>query len=65
MTRIAHTFLEGHRIRIQITSGADNLCFANSNTGGDEEVAVDLKIAEQTVYTGGPDGSYIKLPVLQ
>ena len=65
MTRIAHTFLEGHRIRIQITSGADNLCFANSNTGGDEAVAVELKTAEQTVYTGGVDGSYIRLPVLR
>lgn len=64
MTRIAHTFKKGHRIRVQVTSGADNLCFANSNTGGDEALAVDLIPADQTIFTGGTDGSYIELPVL-
>lgn len=64
MTRIAHTFKKGHRIRIQITSGADNLCFANSNTGGDEALAVELIPADQSIYTGGTDGSFVKLPVL-
>lgn len=65
MTRIAHTFQKGHRIRISVTSSADNLCFANSNTGGDEALAIDLIPARQTVFTGGSDGSYIKLPVLE
>lgn len=65
ITRIAHTFKKGHKIRLQITSGADNLCFANSNTGGCESFGVTLIKAEQSVYHGGEYGSCIIMPVLR
>lgn len=65
LTRIAHTFKAGHRIRLQVTSGADNLCFANSQTGGDESQAKSLVQALNTVYHGGDMASYIELPLLE
>jgi len=65
MTRIAHTFKPGHRIRLQITSGADNLCFANSNTGECESQTVILKKAKNRVYQGGEKGRYIVWPILK
>lgn len=65
MTRIAHTFKKGHKIRLQITSGADRLCFANSNTGGCESQAVTLIKAEQRVYHGGEYTSCILLPIIK
>lgn len=64
MTKIANVFKKGHRIRVQITSGAKNLAFANHNTGKDFANDTDVIIAAQTVYHDRKHPSHIKLPVL-
>ena len=65
MTRIAHTVLPGHKLRIQITSGAGNFLFPNSNTGGDEFTAVDSVIAKQTVSLGGEQATCVYIPIIR
>lgn len=64
MTRIAHAFLPGHRVRLQIASGADNLAFPNSQTGARESDAQILLSAELTVFQGGKHPGRVVLPVL-
>lgn len=64
MTNIAHTFQCGHRIRVQVASGAGNLCFPNSQTGGKESEATQLAEARQRVYHGGAFASRVSLPLL-
>ena len=64
LTNVAHTFLRGHRIRVQVASGAASLCFPNSQTGGRESEATQLLEARQRVYHGGATASRISLPAL-
>lgn len=64
MTKIANVFKKGHRIRVQITSGAKNLAFANHNTGKDPAIDIDMIIATQTVYHDKKYPSHILLPIL-
>ena len=65
MTRIAHTVLPGHRLRIQIASGAGNFLFPNNNTGGDEFTAVDSTVAKQTVSLGGDNATCVYIPIIR
>lgn len=65
MPKIANVFKKGHRIRVQITSGAKNLCFPNHNTGNDHATDVEMITAYQTVYHDQNYRSHIKLPVLK
>lgn len=65
MTWIANKFEVGHRIRVEITSGADNSIFCNTNTGLPIVDDVDKVVAEQTVYHGGRYCSRIVLPVME
>lgn len=65
MTKIANVFKKGHRIRIQVTSGAKNLAFPNHNTGSDPALDTEFVTAEQTVYHDTMFPSHIKLPVLR
>lgn len=64
-TKLGNTFKKGHRIRLTITSSADNLIFPNPNTG--EELGFGEKSvkAEQKIFTGGPYPSRLKLPILR
>lgn len=64
MTNVAHLFRQGHRIRIHVTSGADKLCFPNSQTGGRESEATVLVDASQRIHEGGLHASHVTLPVL-
>lgn len=64
LTNVAHTFLPGHRIRVQIASGAASMYFPNSQTGGKESDATLLLEARQRVYHGGAHASSVTLPVL-
>lgn len=64
-TKMGNTFKKGHKIRLTITSSADNLIFPNPNTGNELGFDADCVIATQKVFTGGSYPSLIKLPVLQ
>ncbi|MBA1335085.1 MAG: putative esterase [Firmicutes bacterium] len=65
MTKIANVFKKGHRIRVQVTSGAKNLAFPNHNTGSDPALDTGFVTAEQTIYHDAVFPSHIKLPVLR
>ena len=64
LTWISNTFAAGHCIRVEITSGAANSVFPNTNTGLPAADAMDTVIANQTVYHGGSQASYIILPII-
>ena len=64
MTKIANVFKKGHRIRVEITSGARNLAFPNHNTGKDPVTDTEMIVATQTVYHDKEYPSYVKLPIL-
>ena len=65
MTWISNRFAAGHCIRVEITSGADNSVFPNSNTGRPIYDDTETVVARQTIYHGGPRNSRIILPVIQ
>lgn len=65
LTWISNTFAVGHRIRVEVTSGADNSVFPNTNTGLPIADDVDSVVAQQTVYYGGRNASYVLLPILK
>ncbi len=65
MTKIANVFKKGHRIRVQVTSGAKNLAFPNHNTGNDPALDTEYVVAEQKVYHNDEFPSHIKLPILK
>lgn len=64
-TKIAWTIKKGHRIRLQITSGAENFIFPNPNTGNNFFEDTEANICANTVYNGGAYASHITLPVLR
>mgnify|MGYP000970319651 CR=1 FL=1 len=65
MTKIACRIKKGHKIRVQITSGAKNLCFPNDNLGSNTCETADTVNATQTVYHNNKFCSHIVLPVLE
>jgi putative CocE/NonD family hydrolase len=65
MTKIANVFKKGHRIRVQVTSGAKNLVFVNHNTGNDPADDTEFVVARQSVYHDSQYPSHIKLPVVR
>ncbi|MBL5873033.1 CocE/NonD family hydrolase [Bacillus sporothermodurans] len=64
LSKIAHLFKKGHRIRIAITSGAKNASFPNHNTGNDPATDTEWVIAEQTIFHSEQYPSHIKLPIV-
>ena len=65
MTWISNRFAAGHRIRVEIASGADSSLFPNSNTGLPIADDTSVQIARQTVFHGGRRQSRIVLPVVE
>ncbi len=63
-SKIGNTFVKGHRIRLTITSSAENFIFTNSNTGNDPASDTESIKAVQKVYHGGRYLSLLKLPIL-
>lgn len=61
---IGHTFLPGHRIRLDISSSYAPAFNPNSNTG--RAVATDTQSvsASQRIFHNGADSSFVSLPVL-
>ncbi len=61
----AHRFTRGHRIRVQVSSGAFPRYARNPGTGEPHATATDLRAAEQTVFHDPAHPSAIILPVRQ
>ena len=64
MSWVANTFKKNHRIRIEITSGAENSVFPNPNTGAMTLMDTDSKVAYQRIYSGDEYPSCIVLPII-
>ena len=60
----AHQFQAGHRIRLQVSSGAHPRFARNPGTGERLATATSLKVAEQTVYPDPDHPSATLLPVV-
>jgi len=61
---LANVFLEGHRIRVEITSGFMPLFSRNLNTEENGLTTVGMRIAEQTIYHDRNHPSQILLPIV-
>jgi uncharacterized protein len=61
----AHRFKAGHRIRVQVSSGAFPRYARNPGTGEARATAVTLRPADQEVYHDRAHPSAIILPVRQ
>lgn len=59
----AHRFKRGHRIRVQVSSGAFPRYARNTGTGEPHATATTLKAADQTVYHDPTRPSAVILPV--
>lgn len=59
---IAHAFFKNHRIQLQVTSSDFPVHDRNLNTGESCEFSTEIKIAEQTIYTGPQYPSHLILP---
>lgn len=65
MPFVAHTFLTGHRVRVQVTSSAANLVFPNPNTGGNLFEETEVRVAHQRVRHDREAPSHVLLPVAE
>ena len=61
----ANTFLKNHRLQLHIASADFPVHERNLNTGKLCESSIEIKEAEQTIYTGGSYDSHLVLPILQ
>jgi hypothetical protein len=61
---VAHRFLPGHRIRVEVSSSAAPLYNPNQNTGNPVATDVEWRVAQQTVYHDRARASGITLPVM-
>jgi putative CocE/NonD family hydrolase len=59
----AHRFKRGHRIRVQVSSGAFPRYARNPGTGEPHATATTLRAADQTVHHGPERPSAVILPV--
>jgi putative CocE/NonD family hydrolase len=64
MWATAHAFLAGHAIRLQLSSGAHPRFARNLGTGGDPARAVEMCVAQQTVFHDEGHPSAVVLPVV-
>ena len=62
--KIACTIQKGHRIRVQITSGAKNLVFPHPNTAADPNVETEPVCAQQQIFHDADHPSCVILPVI-
>jgi putative CocE/NonD family hydrolase len=61
---IGHTFLPGHRVRIEVTSSASPFINPNQNTGNPVATDTEWTIAHQTVFHDAVRPSHVVLPVM-
>ncbi len=60
---VGHTFLAGHRVRLEVTSSAYPLVNPNQNTGNPIATDTEWRVAQQTVYHDDDHPSALILPV--
>jgi putative CocE/NonD family hydrolase len=60
---VAHAFLPGHRVRLQLTSSCFPAWDRNMNTGNPLGSDAQGIVAEQKIYHGGAHVSFVELPV--
>jgi hypothetical protein len=60
---IGHTFLPGHRLRLEISSSAYPLINPNQNTGNPIATDTEWRVAKQTIYHDADHPSALILPV--
>lgn len=61
---VAHTFLAGHRIRLEVSSSAAPNFVPNSNTGNPIATDTEHRVAAQTVYHTAGKASHVVLPIV-
>lgn len=61
---IAHTFLPGHAIRVEISSSYAPYINPNSNTGKPVATDTEWKTAHQAIFHDAKHDSYVSLPIL-
>ena len=61
----ANTFRVGHRIRLQVSSGAHPLYCRNAGTGEPLATGANMRSADQEVFHDGDRPSHITLPVVR
>ncbi|MET0308488.1 MAG: CocE/NonD family hydrolase [Sphingomonas sp.] len=61
---IGHRFLPGHRIRVEVSSGAYPMFTPNQNTGNPIATDTEWKVAKQTIFHDSIRPSAILLPVV-
>ncbi len=61
---LAHTFLPGHRIRVEISSSAYPFIAPNQNTGNPVATDTEWRKAHQTIYHDPEHPSHLALPVM-
>ena len=61
----AHRFRQGHRLRLQVASGAHPRWSRNLGTGEPLATGVRMAVADQTVYHDGDHPSALILPVIE
>ena len=62
MWPVGHRFAAGHRLRVQVSSGAHPVYARNPGTGEPVATATELRVAEQAVHHGPARLSSITLP---
>jgi len=62
---VAHVFLPGHRIRLEVTSSSFPQFVRNHNTGGDNYSETEMRAAQQTVHHAPECASCLHLPVYE
>jgi predicted acyl esterase len=63
MWATAHRFRRGHRIRLQVSSGAHPRWARNLGTGEPFATAINARCADQTIYHDREHPSALVLPV--
>ena len=61
---LAHTFLPGHRIRIEVSSSAYPFVAPNQNTGNPIATDTEWKVAHQTIHHDQRYPTHLLLPVM-
>ncbi len=61
---MAHTFLAGHKIRLEISSSYAPFFNPNSNTGNPVATDTESRPAKQTIFHDRAAASYVALPVM-
>ena len=62
---VAHIFASGHRLRVQVSSGAHPVYARNLGTGEPPATATAMRAAEQAIYREPGRLSWVTLPHLQ